>query len=177
MHVIHFLDIGMGTRKDPGYLTPFAWVSKDWCRAIRARVYRHCNLKTQALADWFLKSISQSAVPFHERRGVGLHVTILVLSFVPHSHRGFTEDIRDAYISHEVCMNNTGNKCTFTASTFWQRFSSAIVEMPNLTTFVFCYNNNFHRSRGFHELSACAHLFPPTFSNLCLKTTDTTVSI
>jgi hypothetical protein len=94
--VIQFLDIGSGTKADPGYITPFAWVCKRWCIEVRKRVYRRCNLKSQHMANWFLSGISNSAVPYKNRRGVGLYITTLIFSFTPVNFSMFTRDIRDA---------------------------------------------------------------------------------
>jgi len=170
--VIQFLDIGSGTKADPGYITPFAWVCKKWCVEVRKRVYRRCNLKSQHMANWFFKGISDSAVPYPNRHGVGLYVTTLILSFTPVNVSSFTLDIRDAL--PEAPSGAYGIRMD--SDYFWERFERAVVEMPNLITFGLCYDDNFNRSDNFHELSNLAHLFPTTFRNLIIRTPNIYVS-
>jgi hypothetical protein len=170
-HIIGFLDIGEGTPQNCGYVTPYAWVCVEWCREIRRRIYRRCNLKRAETANWFLQSVYKSVVPFAGCPGVGRFITILSFSFVPPEAGDycFRLDWSDGYMTSAYA---TGLKvCDFKTDTrsFWDRLKDAARYMTSLETLCIAYSNLPEDFVIFDTYSECVHAFSSTLKTLIIR--------
>ena len=173
VEVIKHLDIGKGTAENPGYITPFAWVSRAWCQEVRKRVLQHCNIKHQKNAHWFMTMIDPTRIKnvFPEEMSFGANITVLVFSFVPVNELYYESNLRKEFCSDDAWRDSflpEGPSHTVVWQNFWLEFANILASMPNLIMFGFCYGTKSSRSDGFHRLSDMADSFPPTLRNLVL---------
>jgi hypothetical protein len=175
--VIKCLDIGEGTLENPGYITPFAWVSRAWCQEIRKRVLQRCNIKRREHIHWFMEMISPSRINiFPEEVLFGANITVLNLSFVPLNIMYYQLNLRREFCSDDAWRDSfrpDPPSYAYVWPKFWEELGQALTRMPKLITFGFCYGSKHSRSDGFHRLSNMADSFPPTFRNLVLRPYET----
>jgi hypothetical protein len=170
VEVIKHLDIGKGTAENPGYITPFAWVSRAWCQEVRKRILQRCNIKHRKNAHWFMTMIDPTRIKnvFPEEMSFGANITVLVFSFVPVNELYYEFNLRKEFCSDDAWRDSLLPSRTFVWRNFWLEFGNVLASMPNLITFGFCYGTKSSRSDGFHRLSDMADSFPPTLRNLVL---------
>ena len=166
--IIWTLDIGEDPY-DPGYVTPYSWVCKDWCREIRKRIYRRCNLKRIETANWFLLSIYDSAVSFRGSPGMGSLITTVSFSFIPalNGMESFCHDYSDSFTQYDYdfdpCKTKEDNR------SFWDRLKEAAKYMVSLETLYLCYGTNSLDVTIFALYSQCASAFPSSLKTLILR--------
>lgn len=166
--IIWTLDIGEDLY-DPGYVTPYSWVCKDWCREIRKRIYRRCNLKRTETANWFLLSIYDSAVSFKGSPGMGRFITAISFSFIPElkGMESFRQDYSDSFTQHDYDFDPCKTKEDHRS--FWDRLKEAAGYMVSLETLYLCYGTNSLDVEIFALYSQCASAFPSSLKTLILR--------
>jgi hypothetical protein len=166
--IIWALDIG----EDPfdhGYVTPYSWVCKDWCREIQKRIYRRCNLKRMETTNWFLLSIYNSIISFHESPGMGSLITTLSFSFLPELNGmgSFRHDYGNNFTQHGYDFDSC--KAMQDHRSFWHRLKEAARYMVSLKTLYLCYGTKSLDATIFALYSECASAFPSSLKTLILR--------
>jgi hypothetical protein len=166
-NIIWELDIGEEPF-DP-YVTPYSWVCKDWCREIRKRIYRRCNLQRMETTNWFLLSIYGSAVSFNGSPGMGSLITTLSFSFSPEVEWGesFCHDYTDSFTDRYHLFDPSETKKDHRS--FWDRLKEAARYMVSLKTLYLCYGTNELDPTIFALYSQCASAFPSSLKTLILR--------
>jgi hypothetical protein len=172
--VIKRLDIGDGVLEKPGYITPFAWVSRAWCQEIRKRILQRCNIKRRERIHWFMEMVNptREKTVFPKEVLFGANITVLVFSFVPFNELYYQPSLRKEFCSDDAWLDHflpRPPEHRHIWRNFWEELGGAVARMPQLITFGFGYASGYNRLDGFHRLSDVAGSFSPTLRNLVLR--------